>query len=129
VDDSHLVRVMLRDFLASLAGLEVVGTAADGKEALALILRRPTDLVVMDLQMPVMGGLETMRRIREHHPATRVILMSMSCTAAMKARSLKAGADAFISKEDIHQQLAQAVARLFTGSDPLGPPRAEPQGQ
>lgn len=129
VDDSHLVRAMLLDFLASLPGLEVVGTAADGKQALALMLRRSTDLVVMDLNMPVMDGLEAMRRISEHHPATRVILMSMSCTAAMKERSLKAGADAFISKEDIHQELVKVVARLFPGSDLPEPPRPEPKGR
>ena len=120
VDDSHLVRAMLIDFLRSLPGLEVVGAAGDGKDALALMVQRSVDLVVMDLNMPVMDGLQAMLRIREQHPGTRVVLMSMSCTAAMKARGLKAGCDAFISKEDIHEELVRAIARLFPGSGLFG---------
>lgn len=121
VDDSNLVRTMLTDFLRALAGIEVIGSATDGKDALSVMAHRPADLVVMDLQMPVMDGLETMQRIRELHPATRVLLMSMSCTEAMKARALKSGADGFISKEDIHEKLTEAIARLFPKSEPLGP--------
>jgi DNA-binding NarL/FixJ family response regulator len=117
---------MLLDFLAFLPGIEVVGAAADGKDALALLAQRPADLVVMDVNMPGMDGLQAMQRIREQHPGTRVILMSMSFTAAIKARSLKAGADAFISKEGIHHELAQAIARLFPGPEPLGPPAPKP---
>jgi DNA-binding NarL/FixJ family response regulator len=112
---------MLTDFLSSLPGIEVMGTASDGKDALRVMAHRPADLVVMDLNMPVMDGLEAMQRIRAQHPATRVLLMSMSCTAAMKAQALKAGADAFISKDDIHEKLVEAIARLFPGSEPLGP--------
>jgi DNA-binding NarL/FixJ family response regulator len=121
VDDSNLVRTMLMDFLKSLPGMEVIGAASDGKDALKVMALRPADLVVMDLNMPLMDGLETMQRIREQHPATRVLLMSMSCTAEMKARALKAGADAFISKEEIHEKLMEAIALLFPGSEPVGP--------
>lgn len=120
VDDSHLVRAMLLDFLSSLHGIEVIGTAADGEDAMAIMANRPTDLVLMDINMPIMDGLQTTRQIREQHPGTRVIIMSMSFTSAIKARCLKAGADAFISKDEIHEALARAIARLFPGSDPLG---------
>jgi DNA-binding NarL/FixJ family response regulator len=126
VDDSHLVRTMLLDFLRCLPGVEVVGTAADGKDALALMLHRPTDLVLMDVNMPIMDGLQATGRIREQHPGTRIIIMSLSFTAAIKTRCLRAGADAFISKEDIHHALAQAIVRLFPGSDPFNPPAGGP---
>lgn len=129
VDDSNLVRTMLTDFLRALPGIEVIGAATDGKDALKVLEHRSADLVVMDLQMPVMDGLETMQRIREQHPVARVLLMSMSCTAAMKARVLEAGADAFISKEDIHEKLVEAIARLFPGSEPLGPAPSNPESR
>lgn len=126
VDDSHLVRTMLVGFLQSLHGIEVIGTAADGEEALVMMSRLPADLVLMDINMPLLDGLQATRRIREQHPATRVILMTMSFTSAIKARALKAGADAFISKEEIHESLTQAIVRLFPGSDPLKPPLRGP---
>jgi DNA-binding NarL/FixJ family response regulator len=117
---------MLVEFLHSLHGIEVVGTATDGEEALAMMSRLPADLVLMDINMPLLDGLQATRRIREEHPATRVILMTMSFTSAIKARALKAGADAFISKEEIHEALTQAIVRLFPGSDPLKPPLPSP---
>jgi DNA-binding NarL/FixJ family response regulator len=116
VDDSSLVRASLVAFLAEQPGLEVIGTAADGKEALVLIAQRSPDLVVMDLHMPVLDGLQTLRRIRESHRHTHVIIMTMSAGPEVKARCLASGADAFVSKQEFQRDLQGAIDRLFNRS-------------
>jgi DNA-binding NarL/FixJ family response regulator len=113
VDDSAIVRANLSGFVALFPGIEVVGTAADGAEAVRLVADRKPDLVLMDLQMPFMDGLEAMRLIHKRHQGTRVILMTMAGKESAEARCLAAGADAFLCKQDIHRDLAQTIGRLF----------------
>ena len=76
-DDHALVRAGMRSLLRDIAGVEVVGEAADGAEALALAAREKPDAVLLDIAMKGMGGLEAAARFREQHPGVKVIILSM----------------------------------------------------
>jgi YesN/AraC family two-component response regulator len=113
VDDSKDVRTSLVAFLAWVPRLKIVGTAIDGAHALALIAGRHPHLVLMDIRMPVMDGLQTAQIIRRRHPATRIILMGIYEGPEIEASCREAGADAFLSKVHFCQDLEAVVARLF----------------
>ena len=114
VDDSEPLRSSLDGLVAELPGLEVVGTAADGAVALTLIAERCPDLVLMDLSMPVMDGFEALLLIRQQHPRTRVIMMTVCDGAEVEARCLAGGADAFLTKQRVSKELAGIVRKLFS---------------
>ena len=80
-EDHALVRAGIRSLLASVPDLEVVGEAGDGREALAIMERIPADVVILDITMPGMNGLEAASRIAESWPATKVIILSMHSNA------------------------------------------------
>ena len=113
VDDSEAVKSSLSAFVAGLPGLEVVGTAADGVEALALVAACQPELVLMDLSMPVMDGLQALQLIHQRHPVTRVIMMTVCEGAEVEARCLAGGADAFLTKQRVCKNLAETVLKLF----------------
>jgi DNA-binding NarL/FixJ family response regulator len=113
VDDSEAVKSSLCEFVAGLPGLEVVGTGTNGVEALALVAACRPDLVVMDLSMPVMDGLEALLLIRQRHPVTRIIMTTICDGAEVEARCLAGGADAFLTKQRVCKDLAETVVKLF----------------
>ena len=122
VDDSLVVRASLTEFLGSLAGMDVVGTATNGAEAIELIADRRPHLVIMDLNMPVMDGLQALRLIRQRNRRTRVIMMTTTCGQEVKASCFAAGADAFVGKQQIWRELETAIMCLFPKLRQAGPP-------
>ena len=100
VDDSVVVRRMIVDALANEPGIQVVGTAADGKIALAKIDQLRPDLVTLDIEMPVMDGLEALRRLRKTHPRLPVIMFSTLTARGAVATldALAAGASDYVTK-------------------------------
>lgn len=82
VDDHTLVRAGVRALLSLSSDIEVIGEASDGIEALEKIRRNPPDVVLMDLAMPVMGGLETTRRIKKEYPGIQVIVLPSMTTVS-----------------------------------------------
>jgi DNA-binding NarL/FixJ family response regulator len=95
-DDHPRSRTGLRALLATLPTVSVIGEAADGQEAVRLVECYQPDVVLMDIQMPVMDGLAASRRIKSQWPATRVILLTMY--NARRAEALTAGVDNFLTK-------------------------------
>ena len=114
-DDSAVCRRAAWLLLAKLPQLEMVGAAADGVDALALVASTQPDLVLMDLQMPRLNGLQATRRIRAEFPGVRVIMTSFKDSEEWKAASVASGADRFIRKECLRDELPGAVAQLFSG--------------
>jgi DNA-binding NarL/FixJ family response regulator len=102
-----------------------VGEAADGQEGLAVVLRERPDLVITDLQMPRLNGIELTRRIRQELPQTKVILMSTYTEDAYRLMASDSGADAYVNKRVIFEALAPAIRdiirRISGGSDPIPP--------
>ena len=92
VDDQRVVREGLGTLLGLMTGIEVVGTAADGNEALAMAVQLRPDVVLMDLRMPRCDGVEATRRIAQSHPETRVVVLTTNADDASIFGALEAGA-------------------------------------
>jgi DNA-binding NarL/FixJ family response regulator len=101
--------------LARLPQVEMVGAAEDGVDALALVASTRPDLVLMDLQMPRLNGLQATRKIRAEFPEVRVIMITLHDSEDWKAASMASGADRFIPKNRLRQDLPGAIAQLFPG--------------
>lgn len=114
-DDHGLVRAGLRMIVEQIDGFEVVAEAADGREAVALARRLEPDIVMIDLTMPLLNGLEAIPLIRRHVPAARVIVLSMHATEQHVAAALRAGAVGYVVKDAAVDELADALAAAVEG--------------
>jgi DNA-binding NarL/FixJ family response regulator len=115
VDDHDVVRRGVRALLESQAGVEACSEAANGVEALDHIKKNKTDLVVLDLTMPEMNGLEAARAIRQTSPETEVLILSMHFSEQIAREVLRVGARGYVLKSDAHSELIAAVQRLRLG--------------
>jgi len=106
-DDRPGTRRGLKALLALLPQVEVVGEAQDGQQAVNLVAACNPDVVLMDLQMPVMDGMEAIRRIKSDWPEVKVVALTMY--AGHRAEALAAGADAFLLKDGAADALAGAI--------------------
>jgi DNA-binding NarL/FixJ family response regulator len=114
-DDQALVRVGLRKILESEPETEVVGEAGDGEDAIAAARLLRPDLVLMDIRMPTMDGLEATRRIRAGCQYTRILLLTNHATAIPAGIVDEVGADGLLDKAELADRLPAALAR-FSGS-------------
>lgn len=114
-DDHRLVREGLRALLARDPGLEVVGLAEDGADAVRLARQLDPDVLVTDVAMPGLNGLEAARRVRQHQPRVRVICLSMHGDQRTVVAALNAGASAFVLKDASSEELAHAVREVVAG--------------
>lgn len=114
-DDHTLVAEGLRALFGSQPGLEVVGQAADGREALRQAIELAPDVVVMDVSMPNMNGIEAARAIRARLPATQVVMVSMHSSPEYVQRALEAGALGFLVKRSASRDLIAAVRAVHAG--------------
>lgn len=114
VDDHPIVRSGLRRLLSAEPGYEV-REAASGREAFAAFRDERPDLVVLDLSMPGIGGLEVIGRLKLENPAVRILVLSMHQEAIYATRALQAGAAGFISKSAPAERLLEAVRRVAAG--------------
>ena len=121
VDDEAMVRVGLRMVLSAEADLEVVGEAADGGEAVDVVARTSPDVVLMDIRMPRVDGLEGARRVLAAHPETRVVVLTTFDEDEHVARALRAGVSGFLLKVAPPEQLVAAVRTVAAGGGLLDP--------
>jgi DNA-binding NarL/FixJ family response regulator len=121
VDDHELARDGLRDMLADVPDVEVVGEAADGQEALELCRRVRPDLVFMDLRMPRMDGLAATRAIKRELPKTSVLVMTMHENPDYLLQALRAGAAGYVLKDAAQDEVLSAVEGVLSGDTPLAP--------
>ena len=110
VDDSSVVRHGLRSILRASMDVGVVGEAADGQEAVALVEDLQPDVVLMDAQMPEMDGLEATRRVKKLLPAVKVLCLTVH--AEFMEEALAAGADACLMKDSGRRELLQVIRKL-----------------
>ena len=123
-DDHTLVRQGIRSLLALTADIEIVGEAADGREAIEKVRQLAPDVVLMDLAMPKMGGLEATRRIRREFPATKVLAVTQYDDSEYVIPVIEAGARGFVTKMASPLELASAIQAVYRGDSFLSPSAA-----
>jgi DNA-binding NarL/FixJ family response regulator len=121
VDDHEVVREGLRLSLSRASHIRVVGEASDGQSAVELVERRKPRVVVMDVRMPGMDGLEATKAILKVAPETAVLIFTAFSERSLLARGLESGAKGYILKEAPHEALLRAVERLANGEAYVDP--------
>ncbi len=121
VDDHAVVRMGFRLLLESAADIRVSGEAESGEEALRRLAEVNPDVIVLDLSMPGIGGLEALSRILAHAPGTRVLVLTAHEDALHAKRVLKAGALGYLSKRSAAEELIQAIRQVHAGRTFLEP--------
>lgn len=124
-DDHPIVRQGLRHLLEVESEFRVVGEAEDGIKALQLIERLKPDILVLDMMMPSLNGLEVLRRIKKISPITRTIILSMQSADAYVFEALKNGAAGYVLKETGPSELVNAVHEVIQGNQYLSPKLSE----
>src|SRR5262249_40237668 len=120
-DDHSLVRASLRSLLTDNSGIAVVAEANDGRQAVELVGQHRPDLVLMDISMPGLNGLEATRQIVKAHPNVRVIVLSMHATDQHVLRALRSGASGYVLKESLPRELELAIESVARGEIFLSP--------
>lgn len=121
VDDHELVRIGIETLLNTVADVRVVGVAASGEEAIAMMAELLPAIVLMDVNMPGMGGAEACRRISAQYPLTKIIALSAHNESFVPTQLLKLGAVGFISKSSPVEEMVRAIRAVMSGKRYLCP--------
>ncbi|GEL18520.1 response regulator [Pseudonocardia asaccharolytica] len=121
VDDHPVVRDGLRGVLSGAPDMEVVGEAGHGAEALARVAAIPVDVVLMDLRMPTMGGVEATRELRRTAPSVRILVLTTFDTDRDVLPAIEAGATGYLLKDTPREELLRAVRAAYRGEAVLSP--------
>lgn len=124
-DDHALVRNGLRQLIESTPGLRVVGEAADGADLLALLRRVSADLVLLDLSMPGLSGVDLIRRLLAERANLPILVLSMHNEVPIVARALKSGAAGYVTKDCHPETLVAALSKLLAGGRFIDPALVE----
>ncbi len=124
VDDHIVVRSGLEQLLATTDDIELVGTASNGNEAIDAVGRLHPDVVLMDLSMPELDGIEATRRISADHPSSRVLVLTSFSDQTRILDALSAGADGYLLKHAEPDDIADAIRAVHAGESPLDPKAA-----
>jgi two-component system, NarL family, response regulator NreC len=120
-DDHVLIRAGLRMVVDAQPDLTVVGEAGDGREAIAMAESLKPDVVVMDIGMPTLNGIEAAHQVREKLPDTQIVMLSMHSDEGYVLRALKAGAKAYLLKDSAETDLARAIRAAADGKSFFSP--------
>ena len=124
-DDHAVVREGLASLLAAQPDVRVVGTAAEGRDAVLRVMKLQPEVVILDIAMPQMNGIEAAREIRERAPQSRVVILSMYSSTEHVFHALEAGARAYVLKESAANEIVAAVRAVHLGRRYLSPKLAE----
>ena len=120
-DDHAVVRKGIRDFIDEDPALQVVAEASDGAEAWALLTQQQPDVAVLDIRMPHLTGVELTRRVKEHYPQVRVLILTAYDDEPYVLALLRAGADGYILKTAGSRELLAAIKQVYAGKNFIDP--------
>ncbi len=121
VDDHPIVRKGTKEMLEPYADLTVIGEAADGREALAFVNATRPDVILMDVSMPGMNGIDATKQIKQHHPSVAVLVLTSFDDDAYVFALLEAGAAGYILKNAREEELINAIRAVYQGESALHP--------
>jgi DNA-binding NarL/FixJ family response regulator len=124
-DDHHVVRQGLRTLLEGALDCSVVGEAADGRTAIEIVRRWLPTVLVIDMVLPHLNGLDVIRHVQQIAPQTRIVVLSMHADESYVREALRAGAIAYVLKESHADEFVQAVRQAAAGKRYLSPPLTE----
>jgi NarL family two-component system response regulator LiaR len=124
-DDHPIVRRGIRDLLQTESGIEVAGVAGNGREAVEGVLQTEPDVVLMDLVMPDVDGIEAIRQIKARRPDVRILVLTSFATDDKVFPAIKAGALGYLIKDTSSQDLLRAIRQVYEGQTPLHPAIAQ----
>lgn len=114
-DDHEIVREGIVGLLRSVDGFEVVGQASNGADAVEAVLSLDPDVLVLDIVMPVMDGIEAARKVRTTHPRTEIVILTAHRSGAYQRRAFEAGARGYLLKESGFEKLAESIRHAAHG--------------
>jgi DNA-binding NarL/FixJ family response regulator len=120
-DDHFLIRQGLRRILEGKGDLEVVGEAADGMELLFLLDNLKPHLVILDISMPNLQGIETARQIKMNYPEMKILILTMHAEREYLYQAISAGVEGYLLKEDAQKELLLAIEKIRLGKGFLSP--------
>jgi len=121
VDDHPLIRVGIATLVAPESDMKVVGEASNGREGIAKFRECLPDVTLMDLQMPDMNGIDVMIAIRDEFPEARIIVLTTYTGDVQVLRAIKAGAQAYVTKNLVHKELLQTIRAVHAGRKTMSP--------
>lgn len=124
-EDHRILREGLRALISSEPNLDVVGEAEDGRDAIHCVETLTPDLVLMDLSMPRMDGLDAIKEIKKRHPETKVLALTVHKTEEYILATLRAGADGYVLKDATQDELLLAIRSVLGGKSYLSPGASE----
>jgi DNA-binding NarL/FixJ family response regulator len=124
-EDHTILREGLKALLSSDPSMEIVCEAGDGREAVRCVEAHAPDLILIDLAMPRMNGLDAIREIRRRSSGTRVLVLTVHRTEEYIHAALEAGADGYVLKDSTHSELLMAIRHVLSGKRYLGPEASE----
>lgn len=124
-DDHKIVREGLKEILLHLPEISVIEEAKNGDEALAMISKEDFDLILLDISLPDISGLEVLQSIKRKHPQQRVLMLSMYTQEHYALRTLKMGASGYLTKDTASEELIEAVRKIAAGGKYISSSMAE----
>ena len=113
VDDHEIVRAGIKRLVENTPNLNIVADLGSGEEAYQFLQKNTVDLIIMDVSMPGKGGIDTTNQIKKRHPKIKIIMLSMHDNAMIIEKAMKAGADGYILKNDLSDDLLNAVEKVM----------------
>jgi len=124
-DDHKIVREGLKEILLHLPEISVIEEAKNGDEALAMISKEDFDLILLDISLPDISGLEVLQSIKRKHPLQKVLMLSMYTQEHYALRTLKMGASGYLTKDTASEELIEAVRKIAAGGKYISSSMAE----
>jgi len=124
-EDHTILREGLRSLLSSNPNFEIVGEAEDGREAIRCVEKLKPDLILTDLSMPRMNGMEAIKEIKRESPETKVLVLTVHKAEEYILAAFRAGADGYLLKDSTHAELVMAVNKVLSGKHYISPEISE----